>query len=194
MTSLENLSFRFETDVKRMMILRAEQAIEHLLGAIQEGYYEVMVGSRGAAGSVGALQTQLKIAEGFIEGIIGFGKLGDYLKFTEYGVKPAGKYPAHSKVPPASAFAEWIRRARLTVPERFRVKPKRTRINKDTKRQKPSKRRASINGDDEARSRLRWAWAMVLKRKRYGYRGLKVIERVAREQENAIRTILQGLS
>ena len=149
------------------------------------------------------------------EGIIGFGKSGDYLKFTEYGVKPSGQYPAYSKTPPASVFAEWIRRARLHIPDTFKSHALRardrirslsrlgrngsnaskrfSRIASLTMREQASKRKP-FSGDEEARARLRWAWAMVIKRKRYGYRGLKVIERVVREQENAIRQILQGLS
>lgn len=196
------------------MILRASQAIEYLLGAIQEGYYQVMIGSHGASGSVGALQTQLKIAESFIEALIGFGKSGDYLKFTEYGVQPASgaRYQSYSTIAPASVFADWIKRARLNVPDRFKSASHRMRDRVRALRRLSrsggtaakgfsriaiqsalTRRQKTITGDLDAKARLRWAWAMVIKRKRFGYRGLHIIERIAKQEEANIRAILEGL-
>lgn len=213
---IKELVAHFEIHTRTQILLRANRAIEHLLGAIQEAYYEVMIGSRGAAGSVASLVTSIKEAQGFIEAVIGFGKTGDYLKFTEYGVKPASgaKYDAHSKLPPVQAFAEWIRRAQLSIPSKFKPLGQRAkerisslkRLSKRTgdirvktrvrsaivKINAHTTKRAKATGDLEEKARIRFAWAMVIKRKRFGYRGLRIIERTAKAQEANIRQILES--
>jgi hypothetical protein len=53
-------------------------------------------------------------------------------------------------------------------------------------------KRAKATGDLEEKARIRFAWAMVIKRKRFGYRGLRIIERTAKAQEANIRQILES--
>jgi hypothetical protein len=213
---LEAFAYNFERQVTASMLVRAERAMEHLLGAIQEGYYEVMAGSRGGAGSVGALHTSLRQAENAILGVIAFGKQGDYLKFTEYGVKPSGRFAAYSTIPPVKAFAQWIVRARLRVPDTYaslseKTKRRATALKRlessggaaakryarlalahNTQRGKRARARDNATGDLQSRAILRWAWAMAIKRKRVGYKGLRVIERIMRQEEANIRALLSG--
>jgi hypothetical protein len=213
---IKELAAHFEIQTRNQILLRANRAIEHLLGAIQEAYYAVMIGSRGAAGSVASLVTSIKEAQGFIEAFIGFGKTGDYLKFVEFGVKPASgaKYDAYSKLPPVAVFAEWIRRARLSIPSKFkplglRAKERITSLKRLAKRTGDSRvkvrtrsaitkitahttKKAKATGDLDEKARIRFAWAMVIKRKRFGYRGLRIIERTAKAQEANIRQILES--
>jgi hypothetical protein len=189
--NLEEFHIAFERQAIALMLIRAERALIELVGLIQEGYYEVMKGSRGAAGSVGALNYKIQLAESFITGIIGFGKSGDYLKFVEYGVLPesGSKFDAYKKLPPVEVFAAWIRRARLSVPDKFLSRSEK-KSRKVEKSRTEKKRRTPLKDSDKAI--LRWAWAMAVKRKRFGYKGLRVIAKVLEAHAEDIRKILES--
>ena len=120
--TLEEFAVSFEKRSIAEMNRRAEAAMLFLLGAIQEAYYSKLVGSRGGAGAVGALSSKVQFATSFIVGVIGFGKSGDYLKYLEYGIQPAtgAKYEAYLTVPPPTVIAEWIKRSRLPIPDKFK--------------------------------------------------------------------------
>jgi hypothetical protein len=196
---LLEFSIAFEKRVLASALINTERALEHLVGAIQEAYYKKMIGSHGGAGSVGALTQQIQQTSGIIEGIIGFGKSGDHLKYMEFGVAPDDPegYPRYKDKPaPVLKFAEWIRRARLSVPDRFRVKRRKGRKENLKRRQEIKHHHRNDASDalsDEQKERLRWAWAMVIKRKKFGYRGLHIIEKIFKAEEQKLREILNTI-
>ncbi len=193
MFTLSEFAIEFERATRAEMIVRCERAIEHLLGAVQEVYLKELSGSHGGAGGVGALQKQLQVAEDLITALLGFGKSGDHLKYVEYGVRPADPdgYSAYTTIPPVKAFFEWIKLARLTLTTATRTRARSRRPSvKKSRVKKRNRKPSSLSADDKAR--LHAAWAMAIYRRRYGYKGLHIIERVVKAETANLQALLNG--
>ncbi len=115
-----------------------------------------------------------------------------------------------------AGLTEWIRRGRINVPDRFKTVAHRGRdrirdLNKHKRRTSglrvhnridnaidkisdhvADRARVPVSGGDEAKARLRFAWAIAIKRKKFGYRGLHVIEKVVKAEAAKLEAILSG--
>lgn len=171
---------------------RAEIAVEHLREAVIEAYLKVKTNGHQAVnragGSATSIVAELEVTEKYIRMLIGGSRSNDYLKFREFGVKPAAgaEYPAYRRIPPPSEIAKWLRRGRIPIPEKFKSARVRTR-NANALKKNPAAK--TVNSADAVN---RFAWAIAISMKRKGRPALRVIEKTAKAQQANIQKILQG--
>lgn len=172
---------------------RALVAVEHLREAVIEAYLKVKTNGHQAVnragGSATSIVADLEVTEKYIRMLIGGSRSNDYLKFREFGIKPASgaEYPAFKRIPPPSEIAKWLRRGRIPIPEKFKSARVQARNAKAVKRDGASARISNSAGAID-----RFAWAIAISMKRKGRPALRVIEKTARAQAKNIQKILQG--
>lgn len=197
---IESLGIVIKRDFDAAMTLRTAQAMEALLGWIKAAYLEkgVLAGSHGEHGGLGALQAEVRKSRKFLESVIGFGKSGAYLANIDQGERgtiggPSDAPFKRTKAPPIKNIYQWIRYASIPVPDYYDVKAE----DNEYKLALPQKFRSEKYDPNlpwySTDPMILFAHDIAMKRKKYGMVGLKIIEKVAREKSEKIKSYIEGI-
>lgn len=114
MTNISEITIDYKKKIDIDLVQRVERSLIYLVQLIQKAYGEELKATHGSAGGIGGIVSNVIHRPGFVEGQIGFTKAADYMKFLEWGVKPAAgaEWPAMSKMPPVRSIYQWMSLAR----------------------------------------------------------------------------------
>lgn len=193
--SIEALFLEIRNRSEREILFRASAAMEFLLGEIKRAYH--FAGSHGESGALGGLMIEVKKAKGFIVATVGVTKAAKYLANLDQGER--GTISGHAgdphafvrtKAPPIKNIYRWITLAAITIPAYYKKRAEGfAAIAKKKRKPKwfdPSKPWYS---DDP---QVLFAFDIAMKRKKYGFKGLHVIEQTAKVHASKISKYLEG--
>jgi len=144
----------------------------------------------GESGALGALQAEIKDAKGFLQATIGVSKANSYLanlEFGERGTKGGSGELSRTKAPPVANILKWLKLAKLQTPDYYVKRALRyAQMLAGGKEIDTSKPWYSLDPQVE------YAFAIALKRKRYGLPALHNIQKTAERLSDAIRKYLEG--
>jgi len=173
---------------------RVERSLVYLLQLVQKAYGEELKATHGSSGGIGGIVTNMITKPGYIEGQIGFTKAADYMKFIEWGVKPASgaEWPAHSKMPPVRNIYAWLSLARIKTPESFVKQAEANRKRSESKHKHPEfdkKKNAPWYSTDP---QMIFAFFVAKAIKDKGRPALRIMDRVLKANISQITKYIQG--
>jgi hypothetical protein len=118
--AIESLGIGIQQRITPELEQRVARVAVTLVQLMQRAY-EQEFKVNDAGGAVSSLTFEITRTRQFLEVAFGSSKSNSYLRYLEFGVKPAAgaQYAAHQKAPPLKSIYDWIRRAKLLVPRYY---------------------------------------------------------------------------
>ncbi|MEP7236199.1 MAG: hypothetical protein ABI778_12970 [Ignavibacteriota bacterium] len=201
--TIDTLILEIKDQAMKDILLRAARAMEFLLGEIKRAYK--FKASHGESGALGGLMAEVKKSKDFIEATIGVTRAAKYLANLDQGERgteggPEGGAPfKRTKAPPLKNIYQWIRLAAITIPKYYqtRAKAHQKKISASSKLSKRQKKKSFGKFDPSkpwysTDPQMLFAFDIAIKRKRFGIKGLHIIEKVALAQAQKINSYLSA--